>query len=306
VVFRPIDDWQTRLEAFAKAEVHYVSGVSFEHLKSIEAKERFTLYKVPALSFAYLGLNNRNQLFRDIRVREALSYAVDQNAIIREALGGYAFAAYGPYSPANEYYHNPGVKKFGYNPEMARQLLDAAGYKLSKDQIRQNVLGNRLEFSVMLRAGDDTWAHIASMCQKWFLEIGVKMNLEYVDWGTMNKRLDEREYEAAMLTFVPGPDPDQYMLWHSSAIHGGYNDWCYTNPDVDKLLELGRNQSEQPLRRDTYFQVQEVLAADVPAVWLYHPYTICLLNEKFKGMTPEPMGQHSYLHRVYEAAPDSK
>lgn len=300
VIFKPLPDHHQRLQALRKGEVHYMSSLSVDDLRRLESPERFEVFRVPALSFAYLALNNQNPLFRDIRVKEALASAVDKNTIIREVLGGLAVPSSGPYSPANEYYHNPGVKKFAYNPDLARQLLDAAGYKPGRDQLRQNVLGKKLEFSVMVRSGDEMWKQIATLCQKWFLDIGVKMNIEYVDWATMNRRLDERDYESAMLSFVPGPDPDQYNLWHSSAIDGGFNDWCYKNPDVDKLLEQGRRESEPAIRKAIYFKVQEVLAADVAAIWLYHPYTLSVLDQKYKGMVPEPMGQDRYLHRLYE------
>jgi len=261
---------------------------------------RFEMFKVPSLSFAYLAINNEHSLFRDIRVREALASAIDRNAVVKEVLSGMAIVATGPISPVNEQYYNGEVKKFGYNPERAKKLLEDAGYKPGKDQILQNSLNKKLEFTAIIRAGDPVWKTIANMVQKWFLDIGVKMNIEYLDWGLMNQRLDERNYEAAMLSFAPSPDPDQFNLWHSSAIDGGWNDWCYFNPEVDKLLEQGRRESDTLKRRDIYRKVQDVLASDVATIWMYHPLNLSALDTKFKGMAPEPMGQDRYLHKVYQ------
>ena len=302
VAFQIIPDLARRMTALAKGEVHYVWAIPPEEFRKIEPEPRLQLLRYPSLSFAYLALNNQNQLFRDARVREALAWAVDKNAIIRDALHGLALPAHGPYSPANEYYHNPNTKQFGYSPEQSRRLLDEAGYKPGKDQIRQNVLGKRLEFTVLVRDGDETWKNIVNMCQKWFLDIGVKMGIEYVHWTTLNQMLDERSYDAAMLSFAPGTDPDQYNLWHSSAISSGYNDWCYSNPDVDKLLERGRKLSEPAERKVIYFKIQEALASEVAAIWLYHPLVLSALDRAFEGMASQPMAQDRYLYKVYETS----
>jgi len=302
VTFRIMPDLSARMAALQKGEVHYAWAIPPEEFRKLESQSSLQLLRYPSLSFAYLALNNRNPLFRDARVREALAWALDKNAIIKDVLHSLAVPAYGPYSPVGEYYYNPNVKQFGYSPEQSRRLLDEAGYKPGKDQIRQNVLGKRLEFTVLVRDGDDTWKDIANMCQKWLLDIGVKMNIEYVHWTTLNQMLDERGYEAAMLSFSPGIDPDQYNLWHSSAIASGYNDWCYSNPDVDKLLEQGRRESEPAQRKVIYSKIQEALASEVAAIWLYHPMVLSVVDREFEGMTSQPMGQDRYLYRVYQAS----
>ena len=309
VIFKPVPEASARVTALKKGEVHYVWGISPDEFRKIEGSDHLELFRVPALSFAYLALNNQNSLFRDVRVKEAFLRAIDRPAVIRDALGGFAVVAAGPYSPVNEYYYNGAVKRFAYDPDAARKSLDEAGYKPGRDQIRQigtTSLAKRLEFTAIVRSGDETWKTIAMMCQKWFLDIGVKMNIEYVDWTTLNRRLDERSYEAAMLSFSPGPDPDQFNLWHSSAVDGGYNDWRYVNPDVDKLLEQGRKESEPTKRRLVYAKIQEILAQDVATIWLYHPQVLSAMDTKFKGMAAEPMGQDRYLYKVYEAKAATK
>ncbi len=302
VTFRIMPDVSARISALEKGEVQYAWAIPPEEFRKLESQGGLQLLRYPSLSFAYLALNNQNLLFKDGRVREALAWALDKNAIIKDVLRGLAVPAYGPFSPVNEYYYNPSVKQFGYGPEQSRRLLDEAGFKPGKDQIRQNVLGKRLEFTVLVRDGDDTWKTIANMCQKWLLDIGVKMNIEYVHWTTLNQMLDERSYEAAMLSFAPGIDPDQYNLWHSSSIASGYNDWCYSNPDVDKLLEQGRKQSEPAQRKVIYSKIQEALASEVAAIWLYHPMVLSAVDKSFEGMVAQPMGQDRYLYRVYQAS----
>lgn len=297
LVFKPIPEASVRAMALEKGEVHFASALTAEDYEKVLASGKVNGFAVPGLAFAYFGHNNSNELFADKLVRQAMSYAIDKESIVRDVRKGAGIVAHGPISPTNREWYNDKIAKYSYDPEKAKELLAQAGWQPGDDGILAKQ-GQRFSFSVILNSGDEILRNQAVLIQKWFKDVGIELELEFIDWSVMNDRLDNREYEAMMLSMGPSPDPDQYNFWHSTAIDNGFNDWCYSNPQVDQLLEQGRRESDPAKRKLIYDQVQEILAEDVAAIWLYHPKILSGLNKNFIGMTEEPAGQYQLLYKV--------
>lgn len=298
LVFKPIPEPSVRAMALSKGEIDYANNLTSEDFANLQQSKKVQAFSIPQLRFAYLGQNNRYWLFQDKKVRQAMAYAVDKQTIIDDVYKGAARPSVGPYAAINEAWHNPSVKSFDYNPDLSRQLLAEAGWTPGTDGVLVNSKGQRFSFSVLIATGDQLMNNQAVLLQRWLSEVGIEMKLEFLDRAVMYDRLDARDYEAMMLSMGTTPEPDQYNSWHSSAIDNGFNDWCYSNPQVDRLLEQGRRESDPAVRKQIYDQVQGILAEDVAAIWLYHPNTLSALNSNFSGMTEEPAGQYQYLYSL--------
>ncbi|NLY53422.1 MAG: hypothetical protein GX060_02175 [Firmicutes bacterium] len=297
LVFKPIPEASVRAMALEKGEVHYADRLTAEDYAKVAKSNKVTGIEVQSLAFAYFGHNNRNPLFADKRVRQALAYAIDRESIVRDVRKEAAIAASGPIAPTNGEWFNPDVKQYEYDPEKAKSLLAQAGWEMGSDGFLQKD-GKTFSFSVILATGDETMRSQGVLIQKWLKDVGIDLKLEFLDWSVMNDRLDHREYEAMMLSMTPTADPDQYNYWHSTAIDNGFNDWCYSNAQVDKLLEQGRRETDPVVRKEIYDQVQAILAEDVAAVFLYHPKILGGLSKNFTGMTEGPVGQAQLLYKV--------
>lgn len=297
LTFKPVPEPAVRAMALGKGEVNYASGLTAEDFATLQQNAKLTTYSIPQLRFAYLGQNNRNPLFKDLKVREAMAYAVDQATLIRDVLKGAAQPSTGPIAAINTGWYNANVKKFDYKPELSKQLLAETGWKAGADGIVAKG-GTRLSFSVILATGNEQLKNQAILLQSWLKAVGIEMKLEFLDWTLLNDRLDARDYDAMMLSMGPSPDPDQFNYWHSTSVDAGFNDWCYSNPQVDKLLEQGRRESDPAKRKVIYDQVQDILAKDVAAIWLYHPNALSAISKGFTGMTAEPAGQYQMLYKV--------
>lgn len=300
VVFKPIPEASVRAMALEKGEVHFASSLTAEdHAKALQSG-KIEGFSVQSLAFAYFGHNNRNPLFADKRVRQAMAYAIDSESIVQDVRKGAATVATGPIASNNGAWFNSEAKQYGYDPEKAEELLAQAGWQTGSDGfLTKN--GQTFSLSVILATGDEVMRNQAVLIQKWLKDVGIELKLEFLDWSVMNDRLDNREYDAMMLSMTPGPDPDQFNYWHSSAIANGFNDWCYSNIQVDKLLEEGRRETDPAKRKAIYDEVQAILAEDVAAVFLYHPKVLGGLNKNFTGMTEGPAGQAPLLYKVQPA-----
>ncbi len=300
LIFKPIPEASVRAMALEKGEVHFASSLTAEDYEKVMANGNIQGFEVDSLAFAYFGHNNRNPLFADKRVRQALAYAIDNESIVKDVRKGAATIATGPIAPSNSTWHNPDVKQYPYDPEKAKELLSQAGWEPNSDGILTKD-GQTFSFSVVLATGDEVLRNQAILIQKWLKDVGIELQLEFLDWSVLNDRLDNREYEAMMLSMTPSPDPDQYNYWHSTAIDNGFNDWCYSNVQVDKLLEAGRRETDPAQRKAIYDEIQAILAEDVAAVFLYHPKVLGGLNKNFTGMTEGPAGQAPLLYKVQPA-----
>ncbi|MBN2106499.1 MAG: peptide-binding protein, partial [Deltaproteobacteria bacterium] len=217
--------------------------------------------------------------------------AINKKELIDGVLLGLGEPATGPYIPKTWPY-NPHVKKYDYNPAGARNLLAQAGWRDSDGDGFLDRDGSPFEFTVLVGMGNPVRLNSAAIIQ-WRLEqIGIRMNIRVLEWSTLiNEFVDKKRFEAILLGWSIGLDPDQYDIWHSSKTHEKeLNFISYQNPEVDSLLEQGRRTFDLPGRKKIYGRLQEVLAEDAPYVFLYVPYALPIVSSRFHNITPSPIG----------------
>ncbi len=253
-------------------------------------KKNFKKYEYLSFSYTYMGYNLRMPLFKDRRVRQAISYAIDKEEIIRGVLLGYGVIATGPYKP-DAWYYNPHVKRYPYNPEKARRLLAEAGWIIGTDGVLEKD-GKRFSFTVLTNQGNSLRQRTAEIIQYRLSQIGIEMKLRTVEWTAfINEFINKHRFEAVILGWTTGEDPDLYDIWHSSKTKDGQLNFIdYKNPEVDRLLVAGRRTFDKEKRKEIYFKLQEILAEDQPYTFLYVPMALPIISRRFHGIHPAPAG----------------
>jgi len=267
-------------------------------------KENFRKYRYPVFSYTYFGFNLRHPWFKDRRVRQAFAHAIDKQEIIDVVLFGLGRIATGPYVPGTWAY-NPDVKKYEYNPEKARRLLKEAGWvDIDGDGIVEKD-GKEFEFTVLTNMGNRSRVKTATIIQYRLKQIGVKMNIRVLEWSTfINEFIDKRRFETVILGWSIGVDPDQYDIWHSSKTgEKEFNFVSYKNPEVDRLLEEGRRTFDIEKRKRAYYRIQEILAEDLPYIFLYVPDATPIVHARFRGIKPTTIGITYNIHKWYVPRP---
>jgi peptide/nickel transport system substrate-binding protein len=264
-------------------------------------KKNFKKYRYPVPSYTYLGFNLKHPWFNDKRVRKAIAYAIDKQEIVDGVLLGLGNPATGPYVPGTWPY-NPDVKKYAYNMDKAIQLLWEAGWKDNDNDGLLDKDGRAFEFTILTNMGNNLRLKAATIIQ-WRLGMaGIKVNIRAVEWATfINEFVDKRRFEAIILGWSIGFDPDQYDIWHSSKTkEKEFNFVSFSNKEVDELLEKGRGTFDIEERKMAYFRIQEILAEELPYIFLYVPDATPIVNARFKGIDPAPMIGMSYnIHQWY-------
>jgi peptide/nickel transport system substrate-binding protein len=242
-------------------------------------------------SYTYLGFNLSDPRFADRRVRQAFAHAINKRELIDGVRLGLGREATGPYKPGTWAY-NPNVRSYPYDMDKARELLAAAGWRhrnadgiLVKD-------GQPFTFVLRTNQGNDERRKVAEIVQASLKDLGVRVDIQVIEWASFLKEyIKKKRFEAIILGWGIGLDPDQYEVWHSSKSGpDDLNRIGYANPEADEMLEKGRASCVEAERKKYYDRFQEILADDQPIVFLYFRDALPVVSSRVRGITPSPNG----------------
>ncbi len=291
IVYKEIPDENSRLVALEADEIDETDIPPKDYTRMKQAKG-VRVFEYDALLYTYLGFNLANPKFADKRVRQALAYATDKSQLVGLIFRGLASPAYAPSAPASWAYSGR-VPKYAYDPEQAKRLLKEAG-------------AENLEFTILVNQGNKEREKAAVILQQQYRKVGVKVKVRVLEWSALlkivNAPKDPKEFEAVIMGWSLGLDPDAYSIWHSSQYPRGFNFVKYKNAAVDRLLEQGRTTIARNKRRDIYRKVWELIAADQPYIFLWYPKTVSGIRDRVGGLSkPGPAGMFLHLEKVFIA-----
>ena len=294
IIYRIIPDQATMFLELKAGGVDSMGLTPIQYTRQTETdsfRRNYVKYHYFSFGYTYLGYNLNNPLFEDKRVRQALSYAIQREDIIKGVLSGLGVVATGPYKPGT-WASNPGVTKYRYNPRKAKSLLASAGWTDTNGDGFLDRKGVKFSFTILTNQGNESRAKTAVLLQKYFNEVGIEVKIRVVEWAAfINEFIDKRKFEAVLLGWSIGQDPDQYDIWHSSKTgQKELNFIGYSNREVDSLLEKGRRTFDREKRKNYYWKIQEILADEQPYNFLYVPESLPTVSRRFKGIRPAPAG----------------
>ena len=282
VIYRPIVEDQARLTELLTGTLDVIVGVPADFVSQLEQNAKITLLKQVGAHVWYLGMNNQKKPFDDKRVRQALNYAVNKDAIVKDVLKGTGAASRGPVLPGT-WGADPALKAYPYDPERAKKLLAEAGYPSG--------------FSTTLwvpESGSGMQAPVAmsTVMQSNLKAVGVNVSLQTMEWGAYLAKLRTKEQELFALSWMAGtedPDMVMYPLLHSSQwTPVGPNRALYKNARFDTLLQQARLTTDQAKRAQLYREAQRVLVDDAPWVFVDHEIQIAALSKRVQGFKLHP------------------
>ncbi len=293
-IYRIIPDNATMFLELKAGGLDYMGLSPLQYQRQTETsyfKQFFNKYRYPAFAYTYMGYNLLDPRFKDQRVRQAIAHAVNRRAVINGVLFGIGRPATQPVPPESWAY-NPDVPTYDYNPEKAKQLLAEAGWKDTNNDGILDKDGRPFAFTLMTNQGNEERAKTAEIIQQDLRQIGIKVEIRILEWQAfLHQFIDKKKFEAIILGWSLGRDPDSYDIWHSSKTkEGEFNFVSYNNPDVDRLLLEGRKTCDQEQRKKIYNRIHALIAEDQPYTFLYYPDALPVLHKRFKGISPSPIG----------------
>jgi peptide/nickel transport system substrate-binding protein len=276
IVFKVIPDVNTQVSQLLAGELDY-AGLTPATSAPVEGNPRVQLSTADPTMYLYLALWNKHPVFSDKRVRQAVAYAIDREAILKNVYRGTgAKVAVGPVYPMLKTYFNPKVKRYDHDLERARALLREAGWTPGADGVLQQG-GKKLSFELLVDRGNPTREQITIMIQQQLKAIGADPRLVMQEFAQVGSRSQTGRFEALVHWWVTPPTPDVYSYF---ACNARSNKWGSCNAELDRLLKEGRATTDVRRRKAVYDTVQELIAEDVPTVFLFHESEIRALSKR--------------------------
>lgn len=267
----------------------------YDFLKQVRSLQIYNAYN---LHYSIVAFNNDREPFHDMRVRQALNYAIDKGAMIQKALMGKGQPAAGPIWPRSWAY-DPAVKPYPYDPQKALSLLKEAGWRDTDGDHILDKDGKRFSFTLAIIEGDETKKQTAMLLQQQLWEIGVLTDVKTFSTASMDF-LFRGEFEAALMDISAYIYPDfSYNIWHSSQIGKGLNIGRYRSGIVDGLLENARRTEDREEARLIYNKFQEEIHDNPPGIFLYWADTLIGVHRRFRGVKFSPISPMAYVHEWY-------
>jgi peptide/nickel transport system substrate-binding protein len=296
VVYRVIPSQATIfLELKAKGVDYVQTLTAFQYARQTDYpafRKAYNKFRYPSAYYTFFGFNLKDPRFADRRVRRAFAHAIDKRELIEGVVLGLAREAYGPIRPGTWAYTED-VRRYDFDPQTARALLAEAGWKdRDGDGIVEDKDGKPFAFTLLTNQGNDERKKVAEIIQQRLRDVGVKVDIQVIEWAAFIKEyVKPRRFDAVILGLGTGVDPDQYVVWHSSQTGPDQmNRTGYSNPEVDRLLEVGRASCDRRERVKYYHRIQEILAEDLPMLFLYFKDELPAVSSRFHGIKVAPAG----------------
>jgi peptide/nickel transport system substrate-binding protein len=262
----------------------------------LRTNERLTVITAPGVDYQYIGLNLRDPILKDRRVRQAIAYAIDRRAIVEYLRRGLAVPADGPLPPAS-WAFSPTVFSYRYDPAQARALLDEAGYpdpdgegpepRLHLTLKVSNVEFNRLQSAVI---------------QQNLRDVGIALDVRLFEFATLYADILNGNFQLYTLQWSGGAlaDPDILrQMFHSSETPPvGFNRGYFSDARVDRLIAEASRSTEESDRKALYAKAQELLAEEVPYVSLWHKTNFAIAQRSLTGVHLSPVADFHFLRDV--------
>ncbi len=260
-------DWGA-IDPASVDEAKKVSGIRVESLPGYE------------MSYVSLQLDPaKTRLFQDVRIRKALMLALDRKQAVTDIWHGQAKVADGTQPPAS-FAHAPSKTVYQQNLEQAKSLLDEAGWKAEADGIRMKD-GQALRFTLSTNSDDPERKETAEWLIKSWSAIGVYVDRDFQKWSTIREEtIRTRDFDALLLGYRWGIDPDQTAVWSSDSFFDAFNLNHYSNEQVDQLLDKAVASGDTEERKQLYAEAQDTVMDELPSLPLFFPNETVAISKK--------------------------
>jgi len=289
ISFHVIADPMTRFLMLKSGalDVGNIEPMQYERQLNDDFFKKFNIYENISQSYTYLGFNLRLEKFKNPKVREALSLAINRQELVDILFFNHAKVCSGPFLPGTKAF-NEDVKAPLQNIKRAKELLKEAGYDEK----------NPFTFEIATSNSSELRPYAAQILQHQLKKAGVVVTLRVMEWQAfLNMVVFPRKFDSVLLGWGLSPTPDPYMFWHSdSDKQGGFNLVGYHNPKINKMIEESQNMIDSEKLNASWGEMFKIITDENPYLFLYIPNSITTVNRDIKNIESAPIGiWHNYI-----------
>jgi peptide/nickel transport system substrate-binding protein len=297
VRFAVVPDATTRALELRKGSADAtINALTPDTVLTLERDPSLAVERAPGTVLAYLGFNLRDPILKDVRVRQAIAYALDRRPMIEYLWRGQAQPARSVLPPQSWAY-NRNVPAYDHDPDKARALLDAAGYPAT----------NGVRFHVTMKTStDENTRLMVAVIQQQLRDVGIALDIRSFEFATFFADVTHGAFQLYGLRWIGGnEDPDifEYAFHSAKFPPNGANRGYFSNPKVDALIDQARREVDQNLRKSTYAELQRILANELPYIDLWYLDNVLVHNKRVRNLQLNPAGNYDFLRTAELATP---
>lgn len=316
-VYRVIPDLLTQeMEFYAGTVDTY--AVQPHQVARLEKDKRYQHFSGLSFGYSYIGYNMRRKPFDDRRVRMALGMAVDVDKIITYVLYGQGERITGPFVKQTDFY-NHNIEPLPYDPEGALKLLEEAGWRPNQEGWLEKD-GKRLQFTLITNSGNDLRKAVMAIVQDAWRQIGIDVRTDLLEWSVfIQERVNKLDFDALILGWAMGIEPDLYQIWHSSQSDPyELNFVGFKNAEADDLIVKIRQEYDHAHQVSLCHELHEIIAYEQPYTFLYVGKWTAILDKRivikdvdaqgnvtYKKITPTKTGNYTFYFNKWIKLPEA-
>ncbi|HEY7770707.1 ABC transporter substrate-binding protein [Longimicrobium sp.] len=293
IVMRMIPDPQTRIVELLNGTVDFARGIPFDQAPVLQQRQPgLTFGREARRYWEFVAWNAKTvEQFAEPEIRRALGMAIDVSGIMQQLrMGDYAERAAGPYSPIFRDLHDPALRPLAHDPEGARRILDAQGWRDTDNDGIRDKNGKPFRFTLMTNTGNQRRQDVVTILQRQWKEVGIDARIQMYELTTFfNHLTQKRDFQAALGSWGVALDADLTAMWTPE---GPYNVIGYGNPEVTAMIERARGQPTAAQANPLWRAAAARIVQDQPYTWLYY-------YDNTTGISPRLKGTHVTSYGAY-------
>ncbi len=306
IIFRIITDEDQLAHSLKIGEVDFVEALAVSKIPRLNKESSLVAHVVDSRSYTYLAWNLRNPLFTSKKVRHALTMSINRKEIIDSHLKGFGEICKGPVSPILAA-SNPNLPEFPFDPQKARDLFAAEGWRDTDGDKILDKDGKKFSFVLKTNKGNSIREKIVVQIQDMLKQVGVEVKTNIMDAPVMFAQLKKKEFEAVVVGWSVSLKTDMTTLWHSKQANTeSFNFTSYSNPDFDKYNDTAVMEPDALKAQELWWKAQEVIVQDQPYTFLFVPKDINWVHKRFQNVQMETVGWHINLEQWWVKKADRK
>jgi peptide/nickel transport system substrate-binding protein len=289
VRFMVVPDDTTRILELRKGSADIaINALTADAVDAIRKQGELDVQQAPGTIYSYVAMNLRDPILKDVRVRQAMAYAVDRESLIKYLWRNEVRPADSLLPP--QHWAHTEAGKHPFDPVKARALLDEAGYRPGKDGVRLHI--------VMKTSTDGSTRLLSAALQQQLRGVGIALDIKSFETATFLSDVTKGEFQIYSLRWIGGnEDPDMFDLVFNSerTPPKGANRGYYHNPRVDALIAQGLAETNQEKRKKIYAELQQLVAADLPYINLWFFDNVLVHSKRLEDVELSPSGNYNFL-----------
>lgn len=283
VIFKTTSD-STKMAMLESGETDMDDvSVSEDNVEALKALGFLDINILPNNGYGYIGFNHNLPKFQDPKVRQALTYGLNREEIVKGIYGPYADVINIPESKVSWAFTDENIEKYDFDTEKAKALLDEAGWVVGADGVREKD-GEKFKINFSATADNPVVEALLPIMTTNYKDLGIEIVAETLDFNAIMDKKTAGDYDMYFAAWGLTPDPDNTVY----ITKGAQNDMGYSNAKVDELMAKGKKEMDLEKRKTIYKEMYQEMNKDIPVIFMYQRTNMTSVDARAQGFDLSP------------------